>query len=53
MFGYINCLLKKKTLKMFGQTTWSTKKPIGYRGVHHILIKLFKSYYTWLIDLLI
>ena len=36
---YIYCLLNdKKALKKFGLRTWYTKKPFGYRVIHHFLI---------------
>ena len=28
-------LFIKKTLKLFGPKSWCTKKPFGYRVVHH------------------
>ena len=47
---YIFILLIERQNKESAQKVWSktwyTKKPFGYRVVHHMLIKFLKSYYT-------
>ena len=39
-FVYIVYWTIKKAFKKFGLKTWCTKKPFGYRVVHHIIIDI-------------